>query len=151
MTTTNTGLTFDELRRGNIARIPEFQNAKGKIEDYRKWKLSQWSNAMFGECGEAANVIKKIERGDYTLAAGRQILADELADIQTYLDLLAWAANIDLGQATISKFNLKSEEVGSVVQLHNTVVTTYTGLTPDTDKIEKVAKAIVAIKAVEGN
>ncbi|MGY0711770.1 MazG-like family protein [Azospirillum argentinense] len=67
--------------------------------------------------GETANLIKKIERGDLTLDEARPALAKELADVQTYLDLLAFRAGVDLGQATIAKFNEVSVRVGSPVRL----------------------------------
>lgn len=94
------GLTFNTLRAANIERqkaVPKF--------NHPKWALSTWSNALFGECGEAANIIKKIERGDFTLEEGRTALAKELADVQVYLDILADKAGIDLGEATRDKWN----------------------------------------------
>jgi NTP pyrophosphatase (non-canonical NTP hydrolase) len=41
----------------------------------------------------------------------------ELADVVTYLDLLAFQLNIDLGDAVIQKFNEVSIRVGSTVRL----------------------------------
>ena len=79
--------------------------------------LSQWSNAVCGELGELANLIKKIERGDFTLEEARPHLADELADVATYLDLLANRAGVDLGEAVRSKFNRVSERVLCDVRL----------------------------------
>lgn len=114
-------LTFHALRAANIARLPLFKNRRGEPAhsepDGSDWKLSAWSNAAFGELGEAANLIKKIERGDITLDAARSDLAKELADVQTYLDLLAFRAGIDLGAATIMKFNEVSERIGVSVAL----------------------------------
>jgi NTP pyrophosphatase (non-canonical NTP hydrolase) len=129
------GLTFDELRAGNLARLPQFKNSKGEKAhseaDGSDWQLSAWSNAVLGELGEVSealsffvvlsmalkhlgssgNIIKKIERGDASLEERRQDLADELADVQTYLDILAYRAGIDLGKATIKKWNEVSERV----------------------------------------
>jgi len=108
------------LRRANVLRLPQFKNRKGEVchkPDGSDWCLGQWSNAVLGELGEAANLIKKIERGDITLAEGRQALADELADVQTYLDILAFRAGIDLGAATVKKWNEISERVGSPLRL----------------------------------
>ncbi len=118
-------LSFNELRRANLNRLPQFRDNKGnlchplRIGEPRgyNWALSQWGNALAGEVGEACNIIKKIERGDMTLEEARQALADELADIQTYLDLLAHRAGIDLGEATISKWNRVSERIGSDLRL----------------------------------
>lgn len=129
------GLTFDELRAGNIARLPQFKNRKGEPAhsepDGSDWGLAQWANATMGELGEvsealghyvvlglvmqhlgkAGDLIKKIERNDVTLEEKRQALADELADVQTYLDILAFQAKIDLGEATIHKWNEISKRV----------------------------------------
>lgn len=114
-------LTFAALRAANIARLPTFKNAKGEPAhseaDGSDWALSAWSNAVLGELGEAANIIKKVERGDMTLDEARPSLAKEFADVQTYLDILAFRADVDLGQATITKFNEVSVRVGSPVRL----------------------------------
>lgn len=106
------GLTFNTLRSANLERqraVPKFDNPK--------WALSAWSNACLGELGEAANIIKKIERGDLTLKEAKSALAKELADVQTYLDLLAFKADINLGEATISKFNEVSARVKCNVRI----------------------------------
>lgn len=109
-------LTFDELRAGNLARLPQFKNSKGERAhsepDGSDWSLGEWSNAVLGELGEAANLIKKITRGDYTLEEMREELGKELADVQTYLDILAFRAGIDLGKATVQKWNEVSRRVG---------------------------------------
>lgn len=118
-------LTFDALRRANLARLPEFRDRKGRVCHVQidgqpvgfDWSLSQWSNAVCGELGEAANLIKKIERGDMTLDEARSDLADEICDVVTYLDILAHRAGIDMGEATIAKWNRVSERVGSSVRL----------------------------------
>jgi NTP pyrophosphatase (non-canonical NTP hydrolase) len=116
-------LTFDTLREANRQRLPTFRNAKGELSHPTidghndNWSLCDWSNAVTGELGEAANIIKKIRRGDMTLDEARHALAKELADVQTYLDLLAMAAGIDLGRATIEKFNEVSQRVDSPVRI----------------------------------
>lgn len=115
------GLTFNALRGANCARLPEFKNARGEPAhsepDGSDWTLSAWSNAVLGELGEAANIIKKVERGDLTLDEARPALAKEFADVATYLDILAFRAGVDLGRATIDKFNEVSDRVGSRVYL----------------------------------
>ena len=118
------GLTFNGLREANTMRLPQFKNGKGQPAhsepDGSDWLLSQWCNAVCGELGEAANIIKKIERGDFTLEEKRGDLAKELADVVTYLDILAKVAGIDLGKATMDKFNEISHRVGSNVRLDET-------------------------------
>lgn len=110
-------LNFDTLRQANLLRLPRFKNRRGEPAhsepDGSDWALSAWSNATLGELGEAANLIKKIERGDMTLNDARQELAKELADVQIYLDLLAFRAGIDLGEATRLKFNEVSDRIGA--------------------------------------
>lgn len=116
-------LTFSAFRAANRHRLPQFRDAKGRLShsepDGSDWPLSQWSNAVLGELGEAANIIKKIERGDFTLDEAKAMLADELADVQTYLDLLAHRAGVDLGRATIDKFNRISERVKASTRLYH--------------------------------
>lgn len=116
------GLTFAALRDANTARLPTFKNARGEPAhaepDGSDWCLAQWCNAVTGELGEAANLIKKIERGDLTLDEARPALAREFADVVTYLDILAMRAGVSLGAITITKFNEVSVRVGSPVRLH---------------------------------
>lgn len=116
-----TPLTFDELRAANTKRLPQFKNRKGEPAhsqpDGSDWKLSAWCNAVTGELGELANLIKKIERGDMTLSEAYDDVADELADVQTYLDILAFRCGVNLGNATVNKFNRVSDRVGCDVKL----------------------------------
>ena len=138
------GLTFNSLRGANRARLPQFKNSKGKPAysqpDGSDWSPAQWLQAVVGELGEYANIRKKFERGDLTFAEYEVMAAKELADVQTYLDILALRCldfdasgfndgvepdvvrvvnptGIDLGQATMDKFNEVSERVGSTVRL----------------------------------
>lgn len=86
-----------------------------KIED---WSLSDWMTAVLGELGEAANIIKKLNRvrdgmGDLNKEselALRTALADELADADIYLDLLYQRAGIDRGRCIALQFNATSEK-----------------------------------------
>lgn len=117
-------LNLSALRTANKMRLPQFKNSKGErahpTDDGSDWSLSAWSNATLGELGEAANLIKKIERGDKTLDEAREDLAKELADVLTYLDILAFRAGVDLGAATIDKFNEVSRRVGATTRLAET-------------------------------
>lgn len=115
------GLRFATLREANLRRLPEFKNRRGEPAhsepDGSDWALSAWCNAVLGELGEAADLIKKVERGDMTLDDARGEIARELADVQTYLDLLAFRADVDLGEATIQKWNEVSERIGSRIRI----------------------------------
>ena len=75
--------------------------------------------ATAGELGEAANIIKKLNRvrddipgNRETEAELRAALADELADVAIYLDLLAQAAGFDLETITAAKFDKTSKRIG---------------------------------------
>lgn len=131
------GLTFNALRGANKARLPEFKNKHGQLAhakaDGSDWTPAQWLQAVVGELGEYANIRKKFDRGDLTVEEFTVMAAKELADVQIYLDILAQrcldvveaggmvslvhASGVDLGVATIEKFNEVSERVGSSVYL----------------------------------
>lgn len=115
------GLSFNVLRDANKARLPTFKNSKGRPAhsepDGSDWSPAQWLQAVVGELGEYANVRKKFERGDITEEEFMSQARKELADVQTYLDLLAFRLGIDLGAATIAKFNEVSERVQSRVRM----------------------------------
>lgn len=110
-------LTFDHLSEINESRVkrwhPGFPEREG-------WNGADWSNAMCGEAGEAANVVKKLRRLEENLK-GREVeteyvlvseLGDELADVVIYANLLALKYNLDLGTCIEQKFNRTSEEHG---------------------------------------
>lgn len=109
------GLTFNTLRQANIKRLPLFKNKKGEPAhtslDGSDWIPAQWLQAITGELGEYANVRKKYERGDMSEEEFKELATKELADVQIYLDILAFRLGINLGQATIQKFNQKSQEL----------------------------------------
>jgi NTP pyrophosphatase (non-canonical NTP hydrolase) len=108
-------LTFDELRKANLKRLPDFkfQSPRGTHGLY-EWSPTDWGCALAGETGELCNKLKKLRRGE---PIQTQEIANEIADVQIYLDLLAQRLKINLGQATVDKFNRKSREVGSEIML----------------------------------
>jgi hypothetical protein len=113
-----TSLRFDEVQRTNSERCalwhPGFPNDP--------WNLADWSNAVCGEAGELANVIKKIRR----IEGGAETVGEkdrdaltvdalyEAADVLLYLDLLVTRLDgpYSLEQAVARKFNQKSHEQG---------------------------------------
>lgn len=115
------GLTFNALRVANVQRLPTFKNSKGEQahakDDGTDWNPAQWLQAVVGELGEYANFRKKFERGDITQQEFLRVAAKELADVVTYLDLLAYQIGVDLGAATLEKFNEVSTRVGSPIQI----------------------------------
>lgn len=102
-----------DLRKQNVARAERWHS------EGEPWSLADWSNAMCGEAGEAANVVKKIRRHETGLGEVsyntpdmvrlHAALAEELADLVIYADLVADQADIDLSEAIREKFNRVSE------------------------------------------
>jgi len=131
------GLSFNTLRDANRARLPEFKNKHGEpahaLPDGSDWSPAQWLQALIGELGEFANIRKKFERGDLSLDEYTVLAKKELADVATYLDLLALRAldinhhglrridphGINLGAAVIEKFNEVSVRVGCKIRIRD--------------------------------
>lgn len=111
MTTTGE-LTFAEFRKANVTRCLRWHPA-----GIESWSPSDWLTAVTGELGELASLLKMRNRerdglpGNKFSPSDKQV-ADEIADVLTYLDLLAAALGVDLGPAAASKFNEVSERVG---------------------------------------
>ena len=105
-------LTFAEFREANVDRC-----LKWHPQGLKSWSPSDWLTAVTGELGELASLLKMRNRerdgipGNKFSPSDKQV-ADELADVLTYLDLLAAALDIDLGRAAATKFNEVSERVG---------------------------------------
>ena len=112
-------LTFHALRKANTKRLPQFKNSKGKPAhskpDGSDWSPAQWLQAVVGEIGEYSNIRKKFERGDMSENEFKIEATKEIADIQIYLDILAFRLGINLSDAIIDKFNEVSERVNSSV------------------------------------
>ena len=101
-------LSFERLRRVNVKRCNE---AFRPLED---WSPTDWGCAMAGEAGEACNLLKKMLRGE---DVPLDHVAAELADVVTYVDLLAARLGIDLGAAVVRKFDIVSRKRGSDIFL----------------------------------
>lgn len=101
-----TSLEFDELREANKTRQEEWDPTNSITIEYR-------GNELAGEVGEACNIIKKMARERLGLRGTRvtkEQLAEELGDIIICCDLIAMQVGIDLGEATVYKFNATSEK-----------------------------------------
>lgn len=97
------------------------ESPKGFNHRLDSWSGSDWMVAVLGELGEAANVIKKLNRvrdgipgNKETVEQLRTKFANELADAYVYLDLLCQAQEIDLEAAVNRVFEMKSQEIGYV-------------------------------------
>lgn len=108
----NVGLTFAAFRKANVTRCVKWHPA-----GIGSWSPSDWLTAVTGELGELASLLKMRNRERDGLPGNRfsptdKQIADELADVLTYLDLLAEALGVDLAAAAVAKFNEVSERVG---------------------------------------
>lgn len=110
--------SFD-LRGFSARNLARSTSARGFNHQLMDWSLSDWMVATLGELGEAANVLKKLNRvrdrtpgNAETPQELEQALADEIADTYIYLDLFCQAASIDLPTAITSKFERTSKKIG---------------------------------------
>lgn len=90
-------MTFSERNKRRCEAPNGFNH---KLSD---WSLSDWVTAVTGELGEAANIVKKMNRirdgipgNKETPVELREKLVSEIADVQIYLDLMSQAAGFDL-------------------------------------------------------
>lgn len=109
-------MDMNEFSAANLARC-EAKN--GFNHALKSWDLSDWMTATLGELGEAANIVKKLNRyrdginGNFqTEEQLRGMLRREIGDVFVYLDLMAQAAGFRLADAAAEVFNRKSDEIG---------------------------------------
>lgn len=83
------------------------------------WSLSDWMTATVGELGEAANIVKKLNRVRDGIPGNKEspeelqnMLADELADTYIYLDLMIQAAGFNVETIVKNKFDETSIKIG---------------------------------------
>lgn len=123
-------LTFTALRYANVQRQKEWDpdglidknfigiELAGEMGELIERILStlEFSKSI----GKLCNTIKKLERERLALPGSRTTfvqLAEELADCQICLDLLAMHHSVDLEEATIQKFNNTSEKMKMFTRL----------------------------------
>lgn len=113
-------MNLSELRIKNVQRCEQVFHA------LHSWTPAEWACAMAGEAGEACNVAKKIKRlatktntakDPKTLEECTWLMADELADVVIYADLLAACLDIDLEQSIKDKFNEVSDRMNCDIKL----------------------------------
>jgi NTP pyrophosphatase (non-canonical NTP hydrolase) len=115
-------MTFGQFSEANRARCESPQGFKHPLNG---WSTSDWITATMGELGEAANVVKKLNRyrdgvpGNKVSEAEelRDQLRKELGDVFVYLDLMAQSLGFSIADAAAEVFNAKSAEIGYPVKL----------------------------------
>ncbi len=112
----NQDLSFALLQKANTLRAVEWRQGV-PAED-----VSELFAAMelFGEAGEFANAMKKLERAKMGIVGGttdQQNAQDELADIVICCSLMAIRMGWDLEKIVARKFNATSEKHGFKTKL----------------------------------
>jgi NTP pyrophosphatase (non-canonical NTP hydrolase) len=103
----------------DLAKLVEIQTAFSREKFPTFWdikteqdlalRLEYLTNALAGEVGEVANLVKKVVRsvvygrGDLRLDDVRQELAEEIADVFTYLLTIAGLLGLDLEKTYLQK------------------------------------------------
>lgn len=114
-------MNLDEFDKANRERCESPAGFDHKLDS---WSLSDWITACVGELGEAANIVKKLNRvrdgipgNKETEAELKAKLARELADTFIYLSLAAQRAGVRLSEAIPEVFDAKSEEIGYPIRI----------------------------------
>jgi NTP pyrophosphatase (non-canonical NTP hydrolase) len=103
----------------DLAKLVEIQTAFSREKFPTFWdikteqdlalRLEYLTNALAGEVGEVANLVKKVVRsvvygrGDLRLDDVKQELAEEIADVFTYLLTIAGLLGLDLEKTYLQK------------------------------------------------
>lgn len=114
-------MTFGEFSQANRARC---ESPQGFAHPLGGWSTSDWMTALVGEVGEAANVVKKLNRYRDGVPGNklsepelRDQLRKELGDVFVYLDLMAQALGFTIADAAVEVFNAKSADIGCPIKL----------------------------------
>lgn len=113
-----------DLRHFSIENHKRCTSLHGFNHPLSTWSTSDWMVAVLGEAGEAANIVKKLNRvrdgvpgNKETAQQLKEMLADEIADTFVYLDLLAQSLDLDMETLVRSKFNKVSKRIGYPFEL----------------------------------
>lgn len=109
-------MTFGQFSQANRERC---EHPQGFNHPLSGWSTSDWMTALVGEVGEAANVVKKLNRYRDGVPGNkvseeelRDMLRKELGDVFVYLDLMAQSLGFNIADAAAEVFNAKSRDIG---------------------------------------
>ena len=109
-------MTFAKFAKMNRDRCESPRGFNHKLSD---WSSSDWITALVGEVGEAANIVKKLNRyrdsipgNKASVEALRDQLRKELGDVYVYLDLTCQSLGFEVADAAVEVFEGKSAEIG---------------------------------------
>lgn len=113
-----------DLKEFSLKNRERCESPSGFNHKLTDWSLSDWMTAIMGEVGEAANVVKKLNRVRDGIHGNRESpeelsekLTRELADVFIYLDLTMQRIGSSLSEAVPTVFNAKSEHIGSEIRV----------------------------------
>ena len=114
-------MTFGQFSEANRKRC---EHPQGFNHPLCGWSASDWMTALVGEVGEAANVVKKLNRvrdgvpgNKLTPDELRDQLRHELGDVFVYLDLMCQSLGFSIADAATEVFNAKSKDIGCPITL----------------------------------
>ncbi len=109
-------MSFAAFASANRERCESPQGFNHKLAD---WSASDWMTATLGELGEAANIVKKLNRYRDNIPGNKEArdalvanLRKELGDVFVYLDLMAQSLGFRIEDAATEVFNAKSADIG---------------------------------------
>lgn len=91
--------SFDSEHKGNFRWSSDITDDNLELLEFLMVSLT-------GEVGEAANIVKKIVRGDFTLESKKEDLQEEIADIFIYLLKISYQLGINLEKAYLHKLEI---------------------------------------------
>jgi NTP pyrophosphatase (non-canonical NTP hydrolase) len=112
---------FEYISKVNVERCNRWHGPDG----LNSWSILEWAGALCGEAGELANIAKKLHRirtgmdnyDGFDTNKLKKELAEEIADVFCYLQLIAAKENIEMYPAIAAKFNKVSARYGFPEQL----------------------------------
>lgn len=109
-------MKFEDFSRENLKRC---EAPDGFNHQINSWSSSDWMTATMGELGEAANIVKKLNRYRDGINGNKEAedvlrakLRREIGDVFVYLDLFAQSEGFTIEEAAREVFNSKSAEIG---------------------------------------
>jgi NTP pyrophosphatase (non-canonical NTP hydrolase) len=154
---------FGEMKTANFDNeFSVYQHRAAETAVYpREIALTYLSLGLFGECGEVANRIKKIMRGDYQgkglEAHNRAVdgIMDECGDVMWYTSQLLLVVNVDMGtlnaHETFEDYHTSLKKLASSYKSPDEVVFNLgrsVGFLCDTVSLDLNANSIDAINAI---
>jgi len=117
-------MDLNRFSRVNLERCTSPQGLNHSLES---WSEAEWTNAIAGELGEAANLTKKLLRHRDGVAGNvktedqdidylRRQAAHEIIDAIIYADLAIQRLGFNTSELLVGVFNRKSDQLGCPIK-----------------------------------